>query len=281
MKNAEHPSCKSCPLSIKGMAFGVSCTKHNIDWQNNDKTPLFMGAGSDPGGTTPEKTGILCAFCNSANATDKTAQHTFDLLKTAIIGDWKYNLKEGHHFFKQFYSTNIVKHGIPTKGNLSDSEIRNLKSQFDFSRRCCKGVFLDELNLFKPKLLTLSGKNSVMTLQELKILPSGSFMTMVENSPYKIRSYYSDGSDLLIWCLYHTAAKVTNMTLPRYYSDSILEEINVIKKNHPNPEAVDSFIQKYNRESDTVRKGMMVHLKSWLKMGQLMRELVSLQQKEM
>jgi hypothetical protein len=236
-----------------------------------------MSIGRDPGGTTPEKTGVLCSTCNRKNMTDKSAQGAFDLANAAIIGDMSFDPDRSRHpYFTRHYVTNVVKHGVPTRGCLSAQEQQVLKGRFDEARLCCSAILKEEILALKPVLIKPSGKDAASSLQQMGILPERSLIDLVERSPHRLKDYYGPGKDLLIFCLYHQAIKVTNMTLPRYYSDSVMDEIQELKKGHPGPAAVEAFIRKYQGVSETTRRGMMVHLKHWLRLGKLLRDMKEL-----
>src|SRR5207244_3275905 len=84
-----------------------------------DGPALVVSIAQDPGGTTPEKTSRLCVVCNSANRTDQSAIHAFDLWRAAIS-----QIPQTHPYHDQFmrrtYFTNALLHGVPTQDARSE-----------------------------------------------------------------------------------------------------------------------------------------------------------------
>ncbi len=89
----ELPSCKTCPWSPKTsknaetIAFGKSCTEHGVNWEESNCRVNSMLIVQDPGDTTPQKTGGLCAVHNAESRTDNTAKQGIDLWKATVSLD--------------------------------------------------------------------------------------------------------------------------------------------------------------------------------------------------
>lgn len=271
-ENFEHIACKDCPWNKPGMAFGVCCTKHHLNWKKKEQADIFS-IGQDPGSTTPERTGTICAICNSVNTSDGSAQGAFDLLKSAIIGEWDYSRARTNEIFKNWYPTNSLKHGIHSR--FSQKEENLLEKKRKNAMKCCSIILKEEIDIIRPKLLLVNGLRAVKMLQFQGIIEKGNLpmRSWVENSPHEIKDYYGDGASLKIFCLYHTAKKVTYQTVWKLHNEETLETIKKLRERHPNPRAVDSFIEKYSKASYTVRKGMLVHLMYFLKLGEVIRNL--------
>jgi len=273
VKDYEHPACKNCPWNKPGMAFGVSCTKHHINWKKTDKADV-LSIWENPGGTTPEHSGNLCGICNSLNVTDKSAQNSFDLMKAAIIGEWDYSRKEINRTFKTWYITNSTKHGVATS-RFSEQERNQLKKRMKKAGECCSLILREEIDILRPKLIIANGMKAVRNLQLLGILKRGtsSMKDWADSSPYRIDHYYDNGVLMKVFCLYHTSAGVTNRTVSKLFNEQTLKEIEVLKQRHPNPSAINRFMEKYNSASYVVRRGMYVHLMYWMKLGEVVRGL--------
>jgi uracil-DNA glycosylase len=265
LKEFKHEACKSCPWAKPGMAFGKSCQDHCHNWARSDHADV-MSILQDPGGTTPEHTEKLCAVCNSANPSDKTARYCFDLARAAGID------------LKRWYVTNSTKHGIATS-RFSKSEQEAFKSHEESARFQCARVLLDEINIVKPKLIIVSGGKALASLQNAGIVNAEKlgFGHWVRISPVTVSNLPGNGQAVKLFFLYHTSARVTNQTLSRLYDESIPEKIKEIQKHLSSPDAVDQFIKNFDRPDSsgkqTVRNGMLVHLYHWLRLAETIKKL--------
>lgn len=258
IERRNHESCKYCPLSSQKTAFGKSCPEHYFNWLKSDEGAKVISIAKDPGGTSPEKTGVMCIFCNY----DPTASTASILFKVAILGvSPEEPIKKESSIFQVWYDTNAIKHGIPRELDKDDIQLAST---------CCSAILREEISILKPEVIRVAGSAALKSLMNAGIIENAAptMKNYAFSDPLIKKNYYGNGQDLHICFIYHTSPRTTNMTLPRYYGPEIDKEIERYKRRHPNPGAIEDFKEQYKH-----RAGMMVHLYLWLKFADRLREL--------
>jgi len=246
---------------IGPLAFGVSCREHGIDWLASEHA-VSMQIVRDPANTTPEKTGRLCFVCNSRNPTDRTAQNAYALWQAAVAlgdhGDEAIRYLDGH------YWTNAVMHGA------SGERIKSLNR----ARHCCVGVLRDQINSLSPKLIIASGADAVKSLNELGLVKVRwrELRDTFPQGAYRELAVLDDGSEVMIYCTYHTSAGVVNRTVARWYTCDTEELIAEKLRRLPDRSVADRFLNRHQPRSASGR-GMRVLLLHWLDIGETIRRL--------
>lgn len=158
LETGTHPACSNCvwrPSQDRRVAFGTSCLKHGVDWRTGSAA-IRVQISQDPAGTTPERTGCLCAVCNSANATDRSAQQGISLWQAAVHRDS--DRDAGASYVSRHYWTNAVMHGSNNRGQLPSARVS------------CAAALAAQLALLTPKVIIACGVDAATSLHELGIL---------------------------------------------------------------------------------------------------------------
>lgn len=252
-----HSACSGCPSNPKAIsevAFGVSCRKHGVDWSLPQVSAVSMMIVRDPANTTPEITGKLCFVCNSANATDGTAQHAFALWRAAVsLAD---RGEAAYRYLNQHYWTNAAMHGT------DESRLRQ-------ARRCCVAVLNEQMEELAPRVVIASGTEAATSLYDLGLV----------SRPWSIyRSELASGEysevtpcGTRVFCTYHTSKRAVNFTVEKLYSPLTERLLDQKRSKLMNPAAMDAFLTRY-RGNDREGKGMRVLLLHWLDIGEAIRE---------
>jgi hypothetical protein len=260
IEEGKHNACRGCPWNPKhssGSAFGVSCIKHGFDWQNPGSA-LSVLIARDPGGTTPEKTGILCGYCNSKFTTDHSAQHGLSLWRAAV------SLAESGpdetKFMKQHYWMNAVMHG-------------GKDNQLEVARTHCTQILLEQINSLSPQVIITTGKDASQSLFELKLITRrwDEFKDDFSNHPYCEEVTLSSGKRAIVFCTYHGSATAVNTHIARKYSESTEDYLNNKIKRLPNPKPAQNFMKRTSGLNGE-QKGMRVLLLHWLEIGEAIRQ---------
>lgn len=257
----QHEACNGCELADEKIAvFGRSCVEHHFDWRKDGKAGI-ISIGQDPSKSTPEYTGVLCNICNRINKRDKSSFNSFDLMKAAIICDWEFDESRPHKYYKMWYVTNAIKHGLKRDVSVKINKDKILK-------RCSK-ILKEEIMILQPRLVIAFGRMAMDALRMGGIVKAGD--RLVRREKKEISNFYPDGTSLTVFYTYHPS--VPEEYLADRYDATIKSGIENLKDKHPNPAAVDSFIHKYRYETDEKRKAMYVLLLHWLELGKVIRDI--------
>ncbi len=208
-QNGTHEACKDCPWNPNGKhssrpAFGVSCTKHGVDW-NLPVRATSMLIAQDPAGTTPEKTGNLCGYCNARFSTDHSAQHGFSLWKAAVsLID---SGPDCNKYMKNHYWTNAILHGIKDDNNREGA------------RNCCEPILMEQINYLSPKVIIVTGKVAADSAFNLGLITNrwGELKSCFSKQIYSEESEFSNGQKVSVFCTFHGSATAVNTHVARLY----------------------------------------------------------------
>lgn len=270
-KDGELDLCKGCPWSPKkvaGIAFGVSCTEHGVNWREISHANS-MTIVQDPADTTPQKTGKLCAIHNAENPTDKTAQQDFELWKATV--SLNSSSAETGGYMKSHYWTNAIMHGA-----MSSLGLR--KNTIAMARQCCTEVLAFQIMALQPKVVIAKGKVAVSSLYDIGLIKH---RWQVLRHDFRKGAYKETAANwkgfenITVFCTYHTSARVVNQTLSKQYQDNqkVIEAlIRKKSENLPTQESVNCFLEKYNDTKNNARdRGMRYLLNHWLDIGDVIR----------
>lgn len=256
--------CADCPWSpkkIHNIGFGVSCVEHGLDWQNKNRANS-MYIAQDPGDTTPQETGRLCAIHNAKNSSDKTAQQSNKLWSAAVSLDYDNPEKGG--YMKENYWVNSIMHGASKNTGLRDKDfIKYVANYF-----CSKVLKLQIISL-QPKVIIANGIVAVNSLYEIGILRKNwnSLRHNFDKGAYQETiSEWNNIPEFTVFCTYHPAAKTVNMTLPKMYNSETETYLKEKTKKLNSPESVEKFLSEYDS------KGMRYLLNHWLDIGIKIRD---------
>jgi hypothetical protein len=264
----ELPSCKQCPWLPKPkasskIAFGVSCREHGVDWKKSCYVNSMLIV-QDPGNTTPQDTGYLCAVCNSQSRkrkkADMTARHGLDLWKAAVSLDWDSAATGG--YMKSHYWTNAIMHGASNKSGLRD----NINKARARARKSCTEVLAEQIKALKPKIIIASGKEAYRSLYDIGLIKDRwkEVKCKFSKEAYKEISNWRGLKDIIVFCTYHTAARVVNGLLRRLYAENIEKSIDGKAAQFlPQRNSIDAFLEKYSKKN----RGMRYLLNHWLDIG--------------
>mgnify|MGYP000844172789 FL=1 len=262
-QSGSHPACKNCPWNpsrkhINKPAYGVSCIQHGINWNSNVIAKSMLIA-QDPAGTTPEKTGNLCGYCNARFSTDHSAQHGFSLWKAAVsLID---SGPECNKYMKSHYWTNAIMHGIKDENNR------------ELARRCCQFILTEQINFLQPQVIIVTGKTAAESAFNLGLISKqwDEFKWDFSKHAHSEQVRLQTGSMATVFCTYHGSATAVNTHVARLYSEetqkAILDRIDQL----PDPMPAHRFLRQYqgNNGED---KGMKVLLLHWLEIGYAIRQ---------
>lgn len=268
-KKGELAYCQECLWSPKkngdDTSFGISCTKHGIDWKNDNKANS-MFILQDPADTTPSKKGRLCAVCNSDNPSDKTAQQQLKLWNATVSMDYSNPQKNG--YMKKHYWTNAIMHGLSSKNT-------SLRKKIEEVRNCCADVLAVQILSLQPNVVVASGKTAVNSLYKIGVLKNnwdilkdnfarGAYQETIIN--------WRGMVEFTVFCTYHTSAGVVNRTLSKKYNTKIEQYIKekFVKLN--SPKSVDGFLAEYDDVENGNIRGMRYLLNHWLDIGEKIRK---------
>lgn len=238
-----------------------------MDWKTEKKANSMLIV-QDPGDTTPHQTGRLCAVHNAENPSDKTAQQALHLWNAAVSLD-HHNPSAGG-YLKQHFWTNSIMHGASGKTGLRERTL--LKSAL----KRCSNVLGMQIEALRPSIVIASGEHSVNSLFDLGI---------IEKNWTAMRSHFSRGAyreevekwrglkKMVVFCTYHTSARVVNQTLSRAY-DPIKTEQFIKQKiaELPSIDSVAQFFSTYrNPETNSRAAGMRFLLNHWIDIGMEIR----------
>ncbi|MEN6353422.1 MAG: uracil-DNA glycosylase family protein [Bacteroidales bacterium] len=262
-QNGSHPACKNCPWNpswkhINRPAYGVSCIKHGINWKSNIKAKSMLIA-QDPAGTTPEKTGNLCGYCNTRFSTDHSAQHGFSLWKAAVslIDSGPDCIK----YMTNHYWTNAIMHGIKDDNNR------------ELARRCCQFILSEQINFLSPQVIIVTGKVAAESAFDLGLISKqwDEFKNDFPKHAHSEQILLPTGSMATVFCTFHGSATAVNTHVARLYSEetqkAIMDRINQL----PDPMPAQRFLRQY-QGSNSEDKGMKVLLLHWLDIGYAIRQ---------
>jgi hypothetical protein len=254
-----HPACQSCPSSPKrasGAAFGVSCREHGIDWSSSGSAVSFMVV-RDPANTTPAQTGKLCFVCNSLNPSDRTAQHAFALWRAAVaLAD---RGAAAHRYLDTHYWTNAAMHGTDTR-------------RLEQARRACTPVLREQIELLSPRVIIASGVQAATSLGDVGLLAKrwAEFRQGLASGAYRERTALGSGSEVDVYCTYHTSATGVNCEVSKLYSAATERLLEARRGRLGDTAAIDAFLTRFDPRSAEGR-GMRVLLLHWLDIGEAIR----------
>lgn len=277
-KEGKHAACNPCPWNprrLRDVAFGKSggagCN-HAVNWRSTGKA-ISVTIVRDPGGTTPQKTELLCFACNSKNPSDQTANHAFDLWKAAV--SLSLSTRDSDiPYLSDHYWTNAIMHSAVDK-KTRDKELST-------ARRSCKDVLQYQIEALSPRVIIACGEHAVNSLNDnglltkkwSKIVPEFRHGAYTETtnlvSDYKVR----------IYCTYHTGITAVNCIVAKLYDDTTKSELLQRAKLLPNPIAFNAFLNQWypptmnaeRTDMNAESKGMRVLLLHWLDIGEAIRQ---------
>ena len=227
-----------------------------MNWLSDAKA-VSVQISQDPAGTTPEKTGCLCAVCNSANPTDKSAQQGIALWRAGIERDS--DTDRGARFLAAHYWTNAVLHG-------SDD------GQLESARSSCMPVLRDQIAAAGPRVIIAGGKVAAESLIQMSLIRQ-SWATVrqtLRRGAYRENTRLPGGEAATVFVTYHASARSVNQTVSGMYADDV--EGLLEQRLGPLPTAGEArrFLNRYDR-STTTGRGMRVLLLHWLDIGMALR----------
>lgn len=263
LKTAEegrHSACQKCPWNPKfdeEAAFGVSCVKHGIDWSLPVSAVSILIA-QDPANTTPAKTGRLCGFCNTQFASDKSANHGYDLWNAAVSLA-EYGLAV-NRYMKNHYWTNAIMHGGSNE------------KQRESARVCCTRILFEQISLLSPRIIIVTGKVASESLFDLKFLSKrwDEFKSVFSHQVYSELTTLPSGKKATVYCTYHGSSTVVNTHVADLYSDDTKNTLNKRIGQLPDASSAQNFLRKYP-DSNEQGRGMRVLLLHWLEIGESIR----------
>lgn len=256
----EHPARDGCPWSPKelgAVAFGVSCEKHGVGHET--PSALSIQISQDPAGTTPEKTGRLCAVCNGGNPTDRTARNGLALWEAAVAR----GALEGDAYLRGHYWTNAMMHGAP-----NGTPARRKKRQ---ARDQCSEVLRGQLTLLRPKVVVACGMDASESLHRIGLVSQRwtKLRRQLATGAYQ-ESSSSLGFETSAFCTYHTGWRAVNRAASRLHSPGTEELLDRRLDSLEAPAATRAFLDAHPEDSAS-RRGMRVLLLHWLDIGEAIR----------
>jgi hypothetical protein len=258
-KAGTHAACAGCvwkPNAGRAVAFGTSCLKHGINWHSQLKA-ISVQISQDPAGTTPEKTGCLCAVCNSANATDHSAQQGIALWRAGVERDSDGD--GGARFLSRHYWTNAVMHGTGDRWQLSAAQAS------------CTAVLRDQIGLLAPRVIIACGTYAAASLQEIGVLKGSwqGFRPLLRRGAYQ-EEFAAFSERTTVFVTYHTSAEAVNRTVARFYDDDVELLLEERLAELPTASEARRFLRLYPNAT-TPGRGMRVLLLHWLEIGKSIR----------
>lgn len=257
--------CSKCfwsPKQNPSIAFGKSCIEHGLDWQFKNKANS-MYIVRDPGDTTPQNTGRLCAVHNSNNSSDKSAQQSIKLWAAAVSLD--YSNPEKDEYMSNNYWTNAIMHGA---GKSSDTA--HLKKNRDSVAKTCSNILKLQILALQPKVIIANGKTAVNSLYEIGILEKNWDIlrhNFDKGAYQEIVSQWSNLPKFTVFCTYHPAARVVNQTLSKAYNSKtekyLKEKISQLEPT----DSIEQFLTEYKDIENATSKGMRYLLNHWIDIG--------------
>ena len=260
LESGSHAACTGCawrPSSGRSVAFGTSCLKHGIKWNQQSKA-ISMQISQDPAGTTPEETGRLCAVCNSLNPTDKSAQQGIALWRAGVVRDSDGDA--GTKYLSRHYWTNAVMHGAKDRDYLESA------------RSSCTAVLRDQISVLAPKVIIAGGRVAAKSLNDIGLLKNtwNAFRSSFHHGAYKEQAKLVNGEAATIFVTYHASARSVNQTVAKLYSAEVEALLDARLLELPAAGEARRFLHRYDRNS-TSGRGMRVLLLHWLEIGMAVR----------
>lgn len=263
IENGSHLACERCPWNPKkrknnGTAFGVSCIEHGVDW-TKPVSAASMLIAQDPAGTTPEKTGKLCGFCNTKFSTDHSANHGFSLWKAAVSLTDDY--KSSNLYMKNHYWTNAIMHGVKES------------NQREEARKHCSVILLEQINFLSPRVIISCGKDAAKSLFDIGLIskPWDVFKNEFNHTVYRENYTLPSGIKSTVFCTYHGSATAVNTHIARQYSMDTEKLLTAKFEILPDPLPAHRFLSRHNRLNGE-DMGMRVLLLHWLDIGVSIRK---------
>jgi Uracil DNA glycosylase superfamily len=272
----KHSLCASCvwnPSRVGKMAFGTSCPEHT---HVSEGPALVVSIAQDPGGTTPESTSRLCVVHNSQNPTDQSAIHAFDLWRAAISFQPQTH-PYSDPYMKRTYFTNALLHGVPTRDGRKAEERKRLQGARRTALTSCARVLEAQLSILRPKIVMVSGESAI---QALGSVAPGDWSEATDEAPARrVISMEGVPHRILAFRLIHAGAQGTNLaaapTARRLFRSAAEQEAALRARIGflPSPQQALNFLDRYrdNGTTDTTFRGMMLHLRWWITVGEAIR----------
>lgn len=264
--------CSKCfwsPKQNPSIAFGKSCVEHGFDWKSQNRANS-MYIVQDPGDTTPQNTGRLCAVHNSKNSSDKSAQQSVKLWSATVSLDYDNPEKDG--YMRDNYWTNAILHGA---GKSSNTENLRNKNIIEYVAKSCSNVLKLQILALQPKVIIANGKVAVNSLYNIGLLRKNWDIlrySFNKGAYQETVSKWNDMPEFTVFCTYHPAARVVNQTLSKLYKPETEEYLKTkIDKLEPT-KSVNDFLQEYNNTENATSKGMRYLLNHWLDIGEKIRK---------
>lgn len=272
VEKGQHNACKECPwnpMHSKGIAFGVSCERHGVKWSANEPTKMVsMLIAQDPAGTTPGKTGILCAVCNSQFATDHTAQHSNTLWKAAVsLGETG---ASATRYLNNHYWANAIMHGFKAGKNASEKE-KWLEKQIGPARGCCTTILQGQIDLLSPQIIIATGKVASDSLYDIKLISKSwdGFKGDLSRQVYKERITLPTGKEAIVFCTLHSSTNGV-FQAEKYYSNDSKQLLSRRIEQLPDKSSALNFMRRY-QDVQKEDRGMRVLFLHWLQIGEEIR----------
>lgn len=272
-QNGSHPGCVGCAWNPQQLsypvAYGRSCLRHGVNWMDDEKANSIQVA-QDPGGTTPERTGLLCFVCNSASPTDNTATFNYALWQAGVSLSWDPApgvYSPGDPYLRRHFWTNSMMHGAPR-----NSEIRKHQES---ARQKCAPMIIEEIRLLQPRVLIASGSAAAISFHEVGLLSAPWEVARRRFAQGAYREVRSDLASVIhpvtIFCTYHTSARAVSVAGSALYGERTEPLIEEQLATLPDDGAARKFLRKYSNLASARDRGMRALLLHWLDIGDAVR----------
>ena len=211
----------------------------------------------DPAGTTPERTGCLCAVCNSANSGDRSAQQGIALWRAGVVRDS--DVDGGARYLASHYWTNAVMHGAGD-------------GQLEAARHSCTAVLRDQLLAASPKVIIAGGRVAAESLKQIGVLrhPWSSLRHALRRGAYREDTTLRTGEAATVFVTYHASARSVNQTVAGLYAEDVEAMLDRRLTEFPTAGEARRFLRQYDRAT-TPGRGMRLLLLHWFEIGKAVR----------
>lgn len=257
-KQGDLATCQQCPwnptTAPEKPAFGISCRDHGSDYDSSDSA-ISVQVAQDPGGTSPERTELLCFVHN----TDGTARNARALWKAGVARQWDDWDSDKDQYIQTHYWTNAIMHGFPQASRLRKQEAQ--------AREQCLRVLREQIQVLSPKVIIALGKKAADSLLDAELLKTRweQFSSSLTTGAYE-ESIRTSGINASIFCTYHTSDRNVNQAVSQRYSSDTEMTLDRRLNQLEDQTAARAFLEANSR-----RYGMKVLLLHWLDIGDAIR----------
>jgi hypothetical protein len=275
LESGNHPACESCSWSPAHgrAAFGWSCSTHGYH-VDRPAGLLSLQLVQDPAGTTPDQTGKLCFVCNSANPSDRTAQASWELWRTAVLGVPHHGAPASRDgvdpLLERHFWMNSTMHGVA-----GDSP--RAKQRPDALARCSM-VLREVLERLAPKVLIVNGRQAetAFRLTGLALDTGGFPHRWSDRGAARVRgkSGPNGSTALKAFVTPHTSIRGVNFGAAKCFRPKETDAIVRRKAAECGvADAAEAFLARYRNDDHATDRGMRVLLSHWLDIGRAIREV--------